>query len=168
MNKHYLGRRSCKLQPLYCSLALKSAICEDIQRNHKQSQTLYLKSKKAHQLILSVLQGIRVGRDQDWEAIDLAHSAAPQQASQAVVAVKNPATDAGDTRDKGSIPGPGRRPGGGHGNPLQYSCLENSTDRGAWGAAVHRVPKSWTQLKRLSTHTRILKNTEKFQEYNRL
>ena len=60
--------------------------------------------------------------------------------------------DAGDT---GSIPGSGRSPGGGHGNPLQYSCLENPRDRGAWQAAVHGVAKSWMRLKRLSTqHTR--------------
>ena len=43
--------------------------------------------------------------------------------------------------DLGSIPGSGRSPGGGHGNPLQYSCLENSVDRGAWGATVHGVAK---------------------------
>ena len=47
----------------------------------------------------------------------------------------------------------GRSPGEGNVNPLQYSCLENSTDRGAWRATVHGVSKSWTQLKRLSTHT---------------
>ena len=45
--------------------------------------------------------------------------------------------NAGDIRDAGSVPGWGRSPGGGHGNPLQYSCLENSMDRGAWWAAVH-------------------------------
>ena len=55
----------------------------------------------------------------------------------------------------GSIPGSGRSPGGGHGNSLQDSCLENPTDRGAWRATVHRVAKSWTQLKRLSTHAHI-------------
>ena len=53
--------------------------------------------------------------------------------------VKNPTANAGDIRDVGSIPGLGRSPGGGHGNPLQYSCLENPTDRGAWQATVHRV-----------------------------
>ena len=47
---------------------------------------------------------------------------------------------------------PGRSPGEGHSNPLQYSCLENPMDRGAWQAAVHRVAKSWTQMKRLRTH----------------
>ena len=52
-------------------------------------------------------------------------------------------------RDMGSIPGSGRSPGGGHNNPLQYSCLENSMDRGAWWATVHRVAKNWTQLKQL-------------------
>ena len=51
--------------------------------------------------------------------------------------------------DPGSIPGLGRSPRGGNGNPLQYSCLENSMDRGAWWATVHGVAKSWTQL---STH----------------
>ena len=69
--------------------------------------------------------------------------------------VKNPPSNAGDIGDLGSIPGSGRSPGGGYGNPLQYSCLENFTDRGAWWATVHRVAKSWTQLKQLSMHTCI-------------
>ena len=56
------------------------------------------------------------------------------------------ARNAGDTD---LIPGSGRSPGGGHGNPLQYSCLENPMDRGAWLATVHRVAKSQTQLKPL-------------------
>ena len=50
----------------------------------------------------------------------------------------------------GSIPGSGRSSGGGHGNPLQCSCVQNPMDRGAWWAPVHRVAKSWTHLKRLS------------------
>ena len=58
--------------------------------------------------------------------------------------VKNLPTNAGDIRDEGSIPGLGRSAGGGHGNPLQYSCLENSTDRGAWRATVRRGAKSRT------------------------
>ena len=52
----------------------------------------------------------------------------------------------------GSIPGSGRSPGGGYGNPLQYFCLENLMDRGAWQAARHGVAQSQTQLKWLSTH----------------
>ena len=52
----------------------------------------------------------------------------------------------------GSIPGLGRSLGGGHGNPLQFSCLVNPMDRAAWQATVQRVTQSWTQLKRLSTH----------------
>ena len=67
--------------------------------------------------------------------------------------VKNPSVNAGD-RDMGLMPGLGRSPGGGHGHPLQYSCLENPMDRGAWWATVHRVTRSWTQLKGLSTHAR--------------
>ena len=61
--------------------------------------------------------------------------------------------NAGDVRDVGSIPGLGRSPGGGHGNLLQYSCLENPMDRGAGWFTVHQVAKSQTQLKWLSTHT---------------
>ena len=60
--------------------------------------------------------------------------------------VKHPHANAGDTGDMGSIPGSGRSPGGGNGNPLQYSSLENPIDRGAWWATVHGVIKSWTQL----------------------
>ena len=67
--------------------------------------------------------------------------------------VKNLPDKAGDIRDLGSIPGSGRSPGGGHGNPLLYSCLENPMDRGAWQATVHTVAKRWTQLKQFSTHT---------------
>ena len=58
--------------------------------------------------------------------------------------IKNPPASAEDVRKKGSIPGSGRFPGGGHGSPLQYSCLENPTDRGAWRAIVHRVTESQT------------------------
>ena len=59
-------------------------------------------------------------------------------------------------RDPGSIPGSGRSPEGGHGNALQYSCLENPVDRGAWCVAVHQVTKSRTLLKRLSTNTQVI------------
>ena len=60
--------------------------------------------------------------------------------------VKNPAANAGDTREAGSIPGLGRSPGAGNGNPLQYSCLENPMERGAWRATVREVAKSQTRL----------------------
>ena len=62
----------------------------------------------------------------------------------------NPPVNAGDKRDAGSIPGSGRSPRGGRGNPLQYSCLENSMNR-VWRATVQRVTASWTQPKRLHT-----------------
>ena len=70
---------------------------------------------------------------------------------QVVLMVKNSPASAEDVRDTGLIPGSGRSSGGGNGNPLQYSCLENPMDREAWWATVHRVTKSWTRLKRLST-----------------
>ena len=67
--------------------------------------------------------------------------------------VKSLLASAGDIRDVGSIPGSGRSPEGANGNPLQYSCLENPMDRGAWRAVVQRVAKSRAGLKRLNTHT---------------
>ena len=73
-------------------------------------------------------------------------------ASKVVVLVKNPSANTGDVRDMDSISGSGRSPRGGHVNPLQYSCLENPMDTGAWWATVHGVAKSWTRLKQLSTH----------------
>ena len=59
--------------------------------------------------------------------------------------VKNLPANAGDVRDLGSIPGTGRFPGEGHGNPVQYSCLGNPMHRGAWQATVHSVAKSWAE-----------------------
>ena len=70
-----------------------------------------------------------------------------QWASQVVPVVKNLPANAGYIREEDLTPGLGRSPGGGHGNPLQYSDLENPMFRGAWQATVHRVAKSWTQLK---------------------
>jgi len=61
--------------------------------------------------------------------------------------VKKLPANAGDVRDAGSVLGSGRSPGEGHGNPLQYSCLENLMGRGTWWAIVHRVAKSRTRLK---------------------
>ena len=66
--------------------------------------------------------------------------------SQVALLVKNPPANARDTGDSGSIPGLGRYPGVGNCNPLQYSCLGNSMDKGAWLAVVHGVAKSQTQL----------------------
>ena len=72
--------------------------------------------------------------------------------------VKHLPVNAGDARDLGSIPGSGRSPGEGNGNPLQYSCLENPMDRGAWWATVHGVAKSWTWLSNwVCTHTPTLR-----------
>ena len=69
--------------------------------------------------------------------------------------VKNPPANAGDLRDASLIPGLGKSPAEGYGNPLQYSCLENPMDRGAWWATVHGVTKSRTLLKQLSTHNAL-------------
>ena len=63
-----------------------------------------------------------------------------------VLVVKNVLANAGDLRGEGLIPGLGRSPGGGNGNPLQYSCLENPMDRGAWRVTVYGVIKSQARL----------------------
>ena len=64
-------------------------------------------------------------------------------ASQVELVAKNPPANAGDIRDMGLIPGSGRSPGEGHNSPLQYSCLENPMNSGAWQAIVHRVAENW-------------------------
>ena len=69
-----------------------------------------------------------------------------------VLVVKNAPANAGDIRDLGFIPWSGRSPGKGNGYSLQYFCLENSMDREFWWATVHRVTKSWAQLKQPGTH----------------
>ena len=75
--------------------------------------------------------------------INFAYTSGRNWAFQVVLVVKNLPADAGYTRNAGLIPGSGRSPGGEHGNPLQYSCLENLMDR-AWWAMAHRVTKSRT------------------------
>ena len=85
--------------------------------------------------------------------------------------VKSPLANAGDIRDRSSIPGSGRFPRGGHGNQLQYSRLENPMDRGAWWATVHGVAKSQTQLSNFHFHfqrasliAQLVKNPSAMQE----
>ena len=76
-------------------------------------------------------------------------------ASQVTLVLKNPSANAEDIRDMVLVPGSERPAGGEHGNPLQYSCLENPMYGGTWRATVCRVEKNWTRLKRLSMHTRV-------------
>ena len=77
---------------------------------------------------------------------------------QTALVVKNLSANAEDIKDAGSIPGLGRSPGEGRGNPFQFSCLKNPMDRGDWRAIVHRVTHSRTQLKQLSTHAQGAQN----------
>ena len=71
---------------------------------------------------------------------------------QVVLVVKNQPASVGDVRDASSIRGSGRSPGEGNGHPLQYSCLENPMNRGAWQTIVYRVANSWSRLKRHGMH----------------
>ena len=73
--------------------------------------------------------------------------------------------NAGDKRHAGLIPGSARSPREGHGNPFQYSCLENPMDRGAWQSTVHKVTNSQTQLKQLNTHTRKHEGLKTIRDY---
>ena len=80
-----------------------------------------------------------------------------------MLVIKDPPASSGDIRDMGSVPGAGRSPGGGHGNPLQYSCLENPTDRGAWQAIIHKLQRDrydWRDL----AHTHPI--TTPFQKFS--
>ena len=88
------------------------------------------------------------------KASHVSHPTVKRGDSQVALAGKNLPVSAGDTRDVGSIPGLGRSPGVGSSNSLQYSCLENPMDRGAWWATVQRIAKSRTCLKWLSTWSR--------------
>ena len=100
----------------------------------------------------------RVGYD--WS--DLEAVADVDRASRVALVVKNLPANAGDIRDTGSIPGLGRSPGEGNGYLLQYSCLENPMDRGAWWATVHRVAKSWTWLSDLAAAAADVEHLIKF------
>ena len=83
----------------------------------------------------------------------------PHLTSQVVLVVKNLPVNAADVRVVDLIPELGRSPGEGHDNPLQYSCLKNSMDRGGWWAAVHGITNSWTCLKWLSMHALLIYET---------
>ena len=96
-------------------------------------------------------QGSNLGLPHCRQSLDYLLSHQGVWASQVVLVVKNPSANAGDITDMGWIPGLGTSPGGGHGDSLQYSCLENTMGRGAWWPAVYGVAQSWTQLKRLSS-----------------
>ena len=117
----------------------------------------------------SSVHGILQVRTLEWVAISFSSDKVWSEgkglisriwASQVALVVKKLPANAGNVRTAGSIPRSRRSPGGGHGNSLKYSCLENPMDRGAWKAAVYRVPKSQTQLKWLSmdTHPEYIRN----------
>ena len=93
-----------------------------------------------------LLRGPRLVRTQGFDPAPSVLHRYPW-ASQLVLMVKNPPASAGDRRNIALTSGSGRSPGGGHGNPLHCSCLENPTDRGTWWVTVHRVAKSQTRLK---------------------
>ena len=105
-----------------------------------------------------LLPGESQGRGAWWAAVygvaqsrtRLKRLGSCSRASQVMLAVKNPPASAGGGRDTGLTPGSGRSPGGGHSNPLLYSCLESPMNTGAWRAAVHGVAKNQTGLKRPS------------------
>ena len=82
-----------------------------------------------------------------YNSMIFTHFNVPFRGSLVALVVKNSPTNAGDIQDVGSILGSGRTPEGEHGNPLQYSCLENPMDRGAWGVKVHRIARNQARLR---------------------
>ena len=108
-----------------------------------EPQCLHLKSRGAELVLVALVAGREV-----WYLLS--------GASQVALVVKNPSASAGDVRTSGSMPGSGRPPGGGHGNLLQYACLESPMDIGAWRATVHKVAKSWTRLSDLASTPHLL------------
>ena len=133
---------------IYCNHLPYSLLTNKITADFCISLSLlFLLKELSHFTVLSLL------KSSDYLVESLVKGTIATGASQVTLVVKNPPANARDIRDAGSTPGSGRPPGGGQGNPLQCSCLENPTDRGDWWATVHRVAQSWTQLKRLSTHT---------------
>ena len=99
------------------------------------------------------------GTDHRPEKKEIFGKSVEAAASQMVLVVKNLPANAGDVRDVGSIPGLGRFPGGGHGNPLQNSCLQTSMDRGAWRAIVHGSHKKSDTTEHTHTHTQRHRHT---------
>ena len=102
-------------------------------RPHLASQPLFAGLHLGKELMDELMPLFPRGRTEHW-------------ASQMVPAVKNTPDKAEDIRDRRLIPGSGRSPGGGYGNPLQYSCMENPMDRGAWRAAVQELQRDTTKV----------------------
>ena len=105
----------------------------------------------ANTLCFYVHWGFTFLQNKRWENEDAKLGLDRRSGLQVALVVKNPPAS-GEVRDSGSVSGSGRSPGGGHGNPLQHSCLENHIDKEAWQASVCRVAKNRTQLKQLNTH----------------
>ena len=126
---------------------------EDLLEKEMATYSVFLPGKSHGQQNLVGYTVHGVAKSRTWLSTFTFTFHTKNGASQVALVVKNPPANAGDIGDMGSIPGWGRSPGGGHGNPLQYSCLEKLMDRGAWWATVHRIAKSQTQLKWLSIHT---------------
>ena len=112
----------------------------------------YLQCAKIWELIYQALLLTRNIYRRNWSALvytnHLILSGVPSTmwTSRVLLVLKNPPTNPRDVRNLGSIPGLGRYPEGGHGNPFRYSCLDNPTDRGAWRAADRWVAKNWTEV----------------------
>ena len=109
----------------------------------------------ANTLCFYVHWGFTFLQNKRWENEDAKLGLDRRSGLQVALVVKNPPAS-GEVRDSGSVSGSGRSPGGGHGNPLQYSCLEDPMDRGVWRVIVRRVAQSQTQLKGLGTQAHKL------------
>ena len=134
-----------------CSPALKKIrfMCENkffyfLTLDNSQSKTVTCKRRKTNEVIITLSPSYCL--EAALEPQGRRNLRKLPRASQVAQVLKNPPAYSGDSGDMGSIPGSGRSPGGGNGNPLQYSCLEDSMDREAWWATVQGVAKSQTRL----------------------
>ena len=162
LKKVVVKRTSCKIYhfhhfEVFSSVAL-STITLFCSHQHQPAPDLFLSSQTVTLYPLNTNSPLSL-LPSPWQplstflSLNLTPLVTSYGASQVALVVKNLPANAGDIRDVGLIPGSGTSPGGRHGNPLQYSCLKNPTDRGIWWATVHRVPKSRTRLKQLRTRT---------------
>ena len=141
----------CGLRNLYPQGRLKVTLQQNDTWSHQKGQEYtFPKDADRYKDDYYIMESLSIFGEQEQRYIcrrcpmNLTTALYQRRGSQAALVVKNLPANPRNVRDSGSIPGSGQSPGGGHGNVLQCSCLENLMDTGGWQPMVHRVAKSWT------------------------